>query len=131
MDSCLRRNLSCSLAACTTSNENVCGEEAGNHKGCPYSGFAGTYFHTNRSCRLSPAPISTKMGADRRRGNHKGCPYDRFARAYFHTIDRESGGIIATASFCLPCQPVKGEGINRALICSMNLWHRTLVTAAV
>ena len=57
----------------------------GNHKGCPYDGLAGAYFHTNRSCRLPPAPISMKMGTVRRTGNHKGCPYDGFAGAYFHT----------------------------------------------
>ena len=57
-----RRNHSCSLAACTTSNEKVCGAEAGNHKGCPYDGFAGAYFRTNRSCRLSPTPPIMKMG---------------------------------------------------------------------
>ena len=31
-----------------TSDENVCGAKAGNHKGCPYNGFVGVYFHTNR-----------------------------------------------------------------------------------
>ena len=30
-----------------TSDENVCGAEAGNHKGCPYNGFVGVYFRTN------------------------------------------------------------------------------------
>ena len=49
-------NHSCSLAACTTSNENGRGTETDNHKGCPYNGFVGAYFHTNRSCRLSPTP---------------------------------------------------------------------------
>ena len=62
LDAGTPRNHSCSLAACTTSNENVCGAEAGNHKGCPYSGFAGTYFHTNRSCRFSPTSPIMKMG---------------------------------------------------------------------
>ena len=61
MGSGLRRNLSCSLAACTTSNENVCGAEAGNHKGCPYSGFAGTYFHT-KFMSVSPTPPIMKIG---------------------------------------------------------------------
>ena len=32
---------------CTPWDENVCGAEAGNHKGCPYNGPAGAYFRTN------------------------------------------------------------------------------------
>ena len=34
----------------------------GNHKGCPYDGFAGAYFRSNRSCRQSPTPISYENG---------------------------------------------------------------------
>ena len=79
LDSGLRRNLSCSLAACTTSNENVCGAEAGNHKGCPYSGFAGTYFHSSRSCRLSPTPPIMKMAVRAIRES----PLREVGRGYF------------------------------------------------
>ena len=32
---------------CTPWDENVCGAEAGNHKGCPYNGFVGVYFQSN------------------------------------------------------------------------------------
>ena len=46
----------------TTWNEKGCGPEAGNHKGCPYNGFVGVYFRSNRSCRFSPTPPIMKMG---------------------------------------------------------------------
>ena len=67
----------------TTWNENGCGREAGNHKGCPYNGFVGVYFRSNRTCRLSPTPPIMKMGAEQRTGNHKGCPYEWFAGRLF------------------------------------------------
>ena len=35
------------VATLTTWNENGCGREAGNHKGCPYDGFVGVYFRRN------------------------------------------------------------------------------------
>ena len=86
----------------------------GNHKGCPYNGFAGAYFHGWRRERATtrvapttglPEPIfmvgagnGQPQGLPLRRvcrslfswvapgtGNHKGCPYDGFAGAYFHS----------------------------------------------
>ena len=87
----------------------------GNHKGCPYDGFAGAYFHgwrreraTTRVCpydgfagayfhgwrrerattRVAPTtglPEPIFMGGATGTGNHKGCPYNRFAGAYFHS----------------------------------------------
>ena len=41
-----QRNHSCSPAAAHRGDENVCGAEVGNHKGCPYDGFVGAYFRT-------------------------------------------------------------------------------------
>ena len=42
-----QRNRSCRHGACTISNENVRGAEAGNHKGCPYNGSVRAYFQGN------------------------------------------------------------------------------------
>ena len=36
-----------SVATDTTNHENVSTQKKGNHKGCPYDGFAGGYFRTN------------------------------------------------------------------------------------
>ena len=35
-----------SVVTDTTNHENVLAQKKGNHKGCPYDGFAGAYFHT-------------------------------------------------------------------------------------
>ena len=64
---------------CTPWDENVCGAEAGNHKGCPYNGFVGVYFRTNRSCRLSPTPPIMKMGVRAIRES----PLREVGRGYF------------------------------------------------
>ena len=64
---------------CTPWDENVCGAEAGNHKGCPYNGFAGSYFRSNRSCRLSPTPPIMKMAA----GAIRESPLREVGRGYF------------------------------------------------
>ena len=73
------------VATLTTCNENGCGLEVGTHKGCPYNGFVGAYFRTNRSCRFSLTSPIMKMGAGPEVGNHKGCPYNGFVGAYFRT----------------------------------------------
>ena len=64
---------------CTPWDENVCGAEAGNHKGCPYNGPAGAYFHSNRSCRLSPTPPIMKMAVRAIRES----PLREVGRGYF------------------------------------------------
>ena len=102
------------FCGCTPWDENVCGAEAGNHKGCPYNGFVGVYFRSNRSCRLPPAPISMKMGTVRRTGNHKGCPYDGFAGAYFRSNDREMGLNCSWKSVLpTPVSPSRERGFSR------------------
>ena len=69
----------------------------GNHKGCPYDGFVGAYFHRNdrvwlRCVRndhgLMKATYGDENGLVPGTGNHKGCPYDGFVGAYFHSNDR-------------------------------------------
>ncbi len=46
MDSCLRRNDGWG-AGMTDGDENGLAPGTGNHKGCPYDGFIGAYFHSN------------------------------------------------------------------------------------
>ena len=67
------------FCGCTPWDENVCGAEAGNHKGCPYNGFAGAYFRSNRSCRLSPTPPIMKMAVRAIRES----PLREVGRGYF------------------------------------------------
>ena len=38
-----------SVATDTTNHENVLTQKKGNHKGCPYDGLAGIYFHRKSS----------------------------------------------------------------------------------
>ena len=52
------------LAKATYGDENGLVPGTGNHKGCPYDGFVGAYFHRNRPCRLPPAPPNMKMGLE-------------------------------------------------------------------
>ena len=52
------------LMKATYGDENGLAPGTGNHKGCPYDGFVGAYFHRNRPCRLPPAPPNMKMGLE-------------------------------------------------------------------
>ena len=46
------------VATLTTRNENGCGPEAGNHKGCPYEGLAGFLFSEESS--MQPCSLHTE-----------------------------------------------------------------------
>ena len=71
------------VATLTTRNENGCGPEAGNHKGCPYEGLAGSLFSYQSSMSVVTDTTDHENGCGVEAGNHKGCPYEGLAGALF------------------------------------------------